>query len=83
MGKERFEDHLKTVEDIVRAMEAGNLDLEASLEKYEQAKAALKACYAILEQAEKKIETLVKQPDGTLAGEPMAATPPKKKKDEP
>ena len=53
--KEKFEDHLQQVEDAVKNLESGELGLEASLEKYESGMKALKQCYSILEQAEKKI----------------------------
>jgi exodeoxyribonuclease VII small subunit len=64
--KEKFEDHLRQVEDTVKALEGGKLGLEESIEKYEVGVKALRQCYAILEQAEKKIQLLVKEKDGTL-----------------
>jgi exodeoxyribonuclease VII small subunit len=67
--KEKFEDHLRRVEDAVKTLESGQLGLEASLEKYETGMAALKHCYSILEQAEKKIQLLVKEKDGSLSEE--------------
>jgi len=81
--KERFEDHLKVVEDVVKALESGKLGLEESMDRYESGRAALAKCYAILEQAEKKIELLVKQGDGSLKGETFETgekPAPKKKK---
>lgn len=54
--KDRFEDHLKTVEEAVRALESGKLDLEESLEKYEKGVAALRRCYEILAEAERRLE---------------------------
>lgn len=74
--KDRFEDSLRQVEEVVRALEAGKLDLEESIEKYEAGIAALKSCYRILEDAEKRIQVLVKEKDGSLAArdyEPPAA----------
>ncbi len=65
--KEKFEDHLKQVEDAVKTLESGQLGLEASLEKYESGMKALKQCYSILQQAEKKIQLLVKDKDGSLS----------------
>ena len=64
--KEKFEDHLKQVDEAVKALESGKLGLEESLEKYETGMKALKQCYAILDQAEKKIQLLVKEKDGEL-----------------
>ena len=64
--KEKFEDHLRQVEEAVKALEGGKLGLEESIDKYESGMKALRQCYAILEQAEKKIQLLVKEKDGTL-----------------
>lgn len=65
--KEKFEDLLKQVEEAVRALECGKLGLEESLDKYESGMKALRQCYTILEQAEKKIQLLVKEKDGSLS----------------
>ena len=64
--KEKFEDHLRQVEESVKALEGGKLGLEESIERYETGIRALRQCYAILEQAEKKIQLLVKEKDGSL-----------------
>ena len=65
-SKPKFEEALKSVEEVVRSLESGKLGLEESLEKYEAGISALKACYKILEEAEKKIQILVKEKDGSL-----------------
>jgi exodeoxyribonuclease VII small subunit len=83
--KEKFEDHLRQVEDAVKSLEGGKLGLEESIEKYESGVRALRQCYAILEQAEKKIQILVKEKDGSLAAkdfEPGAEEKPARKKPE-
>jgi exodeoxyribonuclease VII small subunit len=83
--KERFEDHLKLVEEAVRALESGKLGLEESIEKYETGIKALRQCYAVLEQAEKKIQLLVKDKDGALASrdfDPPAEDRPARRKPE-
>jgi exodeoxyribonuclease VII small subunit len=64
--KEKFEDYLRQVEEAVKSLEGGKIGLEESIEKYEAGIKALKQCYGILEQAEKKIQLLVKEKDGTL-----------------
>ena len=69
--KEKFEDHLKQVEEAVKSLEGGKLGLEESIGKYEAGIKALKHCYAILEQAEKKIKLLVKEKDGALTSKEM------------
>ena len=83
--KEKFEDHLKQVEEAVKSLEGGKLGLEESIEKYEAGIRALRQCYAILEQAEKKIQLLVKEKDGTLAArdfDPSSEDKPARKKPE-
>ncbi|HTF56677.1 MAG TPA: exodeoxyribonuclease VII small subunit [Planctomycetota bacterium] len=71
--KERFEDQLKVVEDVVNALQSGKLGLEESLEKYEAGIAALRSCYRILEEAERKIQVLVKEKDGSLTARDLDA----------
>ena len=65
--KESFETYLTQVEDAVKSLESGKLKLEESIEKYETGIRALRQCYAILDQAEKKIQLLVKEKDGSLS----------------
>ena len=71
MKKERFEDYLAEVEQVVAELEEGDVDLEKSLEKYEAGIKALKKCYEILSGMEKKIEVLTKDAEGNLATKPM------------
>lgn len=62
----KFEDYLRQVEEVVKSLESGKLGLEESIDKYEQGIKALRQCYSILDQAEKKIQVLVKEKDGSL-----------------
>ena len=66
LKKETFEIYLKQVEETVKSLEGGKLGLEESIEKYETGIKSLRQCYSILEQAEKKIQLLVKEKDGSL-----------------
>ncbi len=63
----KFEQYLQEVEQAVKSLEGGKLGLEESIDRYEQGIKALRECYAILERAEKKIQMLVREKDGTLA----------------
>ena len=76
--KEKFEDHLKQVEEVVKSLEGGKIGLEESIQKYEAGIKALRHCYGILEQAEKKIQLLVKDKDGSLGTEDFEPSPPGK-----
>ena len=63
-----FESALAELEEIVRALEAGDISLEAALGKYEAGVALLKTCYAQLREAEQRILVL-SGPDAE--GKPM------------
>jgi exodeoxyribonuclease VII small subunit len=81
--KPKFEECLKNVEEVVKALESGKLGLEESLEKYEAGIAALRSCYRILEDAERKIQILVKEKDGSLSASDLESEskPARKKAD--
>jgi exodeoxyribonuclease VII small subunit len=53
-----FENSLKELEQIVRQLESGEMDLDESLEKFEQGIKLYKNCRLTLENAEKKIKIL-------------------------
>ncbi len=55
----RFSEALAELEEIVRALESGRLDLEDSISRYERGVALLKACRAKLGSAEQRIESLM------------------------
>lgn len=69
--EKKFEELLAELEEIVQDLEGGQVGLDEALEKYEKGIAALKACYAKLSAAEKKIELLTKTSDGSLKTEPF------------
>ena len=65
-----FEKALAELEDIVRKLESGEAELEASIALYERG-AALKAhCEAKLKAAQEKIEKIVVGADGKPKTEP-------------
>jgi exodeoxyribonuclease VII small subunit len=67
----RFEEHLARLEKIVEELEGGNLTLDDSLARYEEGVKALKKCYEILREAEKRVEVLLKSEDGALKTAPF------------
>ena len=69
MAEQRFEDLLGEIEKLVAELEAGDLTLDKSLAKYEKAVKALKRCYQILKEAERRIEKLVKSANGSFSRE--------------
>ncbi len=73
MAKEKaisFEESVAQLEQIVQAIESGEVGLEESLAKYEQGMELVKRCRAILDRAEKRMEVL-NQTAGGLQASPM------------
>ncbi len=66
MAKIKFEEALRGLEDIVERLEKGDLTLDETLSEYEQGIKLYKQCIALLEGAEKKIQTLVKDENGVF-----------------
>ena len=56
----RFEDALARLEQIVHALEAGNLSLDESLRAFEEGTGLLRLCTRRLDEAERRIEILVR-----------------------
>jgi len=62
--EENFEAALKELEDIVVKLEGGALPLEQSLELFERGVQLTRICQKRLDEAERKVEMLVKQSEG-------------------
>jgi exodeoxyribonuclease VII small subunit len=58
-----FEDGLKELEEVVRELEGGELPLEKALERFERGVALAEACRKQLEEAESRVEILLKKND--------------------
>ena len=68
MSKENFEESMKKLESIVNELENGNLNLDESVEKFEEGMKLSKQCNDMIEKAEKKITMLI-QKEGKLEEE--------------
>lgn len=68
----KFEDCLQRLEKIVQELEKGDVPLEKSLTLFEEGMQLSNACRQELEEAEGKVEILLKQ-NGRLAPEPFEA----------
>ncbi|HEU5457055.1 MAG TPA: exodeoxyribonuclease VII small subunit [Terracidiphilus sp.] len=66
-----FEESLKKLESVVERLEKGDLPLEESLKLFEEGVNLSDACKKQLESAEGKVQTLLKQRDGTFKTEPF------------
>jgi exodeoxyribonuclease VII small subunit len=71
-----FEEAMKRLEEIVEAMETGDLPLEALLTRFEEGTHMAQVCQAKLAQAELKIQQLEQDPAGGLTVKPVAMTAP-------
>ncbi|MDD2708780.1 MAG: exodeoxyribonuclease VII small subunit [Verrucomicrobiae bacterium] len=70
----RFEDAMERLEKLVQEMETGDLPLEEILAKYEEGNRLVKYCAGRLNEAEKRIEILMKEKDGSLSTTPFTET---------
>ena len=65
-NKMSFEEAIKQLEQISVELEKGDLNLDASVSKFEEGMKLSKACSEILENAEKRISILIKTEDGVV-----------------
>jgi len=65
-----FESCLEELEKVVKELETGDLPLERSLELFEKGVGLSESCRKQLEDAETRIETLMRK-DGKLQAEPF------------
>jgi exodeoxyribonuclease VII small subunit len=69
--KQYFEDDLKRLQKIVEELSGGKLTLGESLKKYEEGIKLTQNCSQVLEEAQRKVELLMKK-DGKFALEKFA-----------
>lgn len=67
-----FEEAMARLEQIVRALEGGNVPLDESLTLYEEGVRLVKLCSNRLENAERRIKILVDGGDGNLIEQDFA-----------
>jgi exodeoxyribonuclease VII small subunit len=71
MSKERFEEALDRLEEIVRRMEAGEMTLEESLKAFEEGIKLSRLCMKKLDEADRRVELLLRE-EGELVTRPFA-----------
>jgi exodeoxyribonuclease VII small subunit len=69
MAAEKFEVSLKKLEESVTRLESGELSLEDSLKVFEEGIRHASICSRKLNEAQKKVELLLKQRDGSFKKE--------------
>ena len=71
MAEKKFEDALARLEEIVRELESGDLPLEQSLKMFEEGVKLSRICNKRLEDAERRVEILLKDKAGTIVAQPF------------
>jgi exodeoxyribonuclease VII small subunit len=66
MGMPSFETSLHRLEQIVKKLEAGDLPLDDALKLFEEGINLSQQCQKQLEEAENKVEILLKKADGKV-----------------
>ena len=75
MQEPTFEGSLKRLEEIVSQLEANKLDLDQSLEIFEEGVKLVRFCAGRLDEAERRVEILLADKDGRLRAEPFPEEP--------
>lgn len=71
MATEKFETSLKKLEELVRRLEGGSLSLDDSLKAFEEGVRHAAFCAGKLDEAERRVEVLLKKKDGTFERQPF------------
>ena len=69
--KPDFERSLARLEEVVRKLESPQLSLDEAMKLFEEGVALSRECQKQLEEAEGKVEILLKKADGKLVAEPF------------
>ena len=70
--KEKFEEALQKLEAIVAKMEEGELPLEEALKAFEEGVRLAKFCTGKLDEAERKVEKLIRDEGGRIQTTPFS-----------
>ena len=71
VAEQKFEEAFQKLESIVKRLEDGNLGLEESLKAFEEGVRLSRFCSNKLDEAEKRVEVLLKESNGRLASKPF------------
>ena len=64
-NKATFEENMKRLEQIVRAMERGDVPLEESLKLFKEGTDLVQSCSKILDEAQLMVKRIASAPDGS------------------
>ena len=65
----KFEESILRLEQIVQALENGDIDLDESLKLFEEGIKLTKSCQKMLDDAEKKVSVLMSDENGKIKKE--------------
>ncbi len=68
---EQFEDAVKRLQAIVEKLERGDLPLEQAMDSFAEGMQLVQLCHQKLEEAEKKVQTLMKDQQGDWSATPF------------
>nr|PZN03123.1 MAG: exodeoxyribonuclease VII small subunit [Bacillota bacterium] len=66
MPEYKYEDAIARLEEIIEKLEGGNLSLEESLSLFEEGVKLTKICTKILDEAEGRVQVLIKDLNGQI-----------------
>lgn len=69
--KQSFEQNMERLEQIVRAMERGDVPLEESLKLFQEGTALVQSCGKLLDEAEFQVKQIAVSADGRPVEEPF------------
>lgn len=70
-AEKTFEQAVARLEEIVKALDDGDLKLDEALKLFEEGTKLARICSSRLSEAQGKLESLSKKPDGSMEAEPM------------
>lgn len=70
-----FEEAMTRLEQIVRAMERGDVALEESLKLFQEGTELVRSCQKLLDQAQLQVKKIMTAPDGTPVEEDFQDEP--------
>lgn len=72
MSKPSFEENMQRLEQIVRAMERGDVPLEESLKLFQEGTKLIESCGKLLDEAELQVKKIVADENGAPVEEIFA-----------
>ena len=71
-NKMKFEEKMQRLEQLVRAMERGDVALEESLKLFQEGTGLVQSCSKLLDEAELQVKKIMTAADGTPVEEAFA-----------